>query len=433
MVFAMDALDFAPLRISKVAKEAGAADCEESLHVKGRADGEVFEPKLRVMRLAATGMKVVIFSEEVAGHGHMKAAEALTEGIFQLDPTASVKVIRALPLVSESLEKATESFYRQLVQKAPRLWGWAYKQERNHAAWMKKITAHIIAHRIASVLEKESPDIILCTHAFALSGLAYLKRSKKFAFRLGVSITDFDVHHFWIYPEVDFYLVGCQAMKEKISQDYLVEASKIYDTGIPIKASFGEASGTVQGKHLIREQLGLKPGFPTILLTGGGWGYGPIPRIVEILQSLSSALQIIVVTGNNEELYRSLKQQAFESDWPYPVQIYGYVDFMKSLLQASDILIAKPGGLTSSEALAMGIPLIIYQPIPGQEERNASFLVSSGAAVRADDEAELAHWVSELIVNKDTLQQLQNVARGLGKPKSSLEGARAALEYTGIN
>ncbi|MEX2104961.1 MAG: hypothetical protein WD907_06495, partial [Bacilli bacterium] len=185
-------------------------------------------------------MKIIILSEDVAGHGHRKAAEALVDGIRTIQLKSEVSIYNIFPLVSRTLEICTSIVYRQIVSKIPSVWGWIYEREKSESISkaFKKLLTYSVAVKLVPFLHEQKPDVIVCTHAFSLGALAHLK-GKGFSFQLGVAITDMDVNSFWIYDAIDFYIVGNEQMKDKIIKFYGVKESRIHVTGIPIHGRFG--------------------------------------------------------------------------------------------------------------------------------------------------------------------------------------------------
>jgi processive 1,2-diacylglycerol beta-glucosyltransferase len=371
-------------------------------------------------------IKIIILSEDVAGHGHRKAAEALVDGIRTVELNSEVSIYNVFPLVSRTLEKCTSIVYRQVVSNIPSVWGWTYEQEKSE--WIskpfKKILTHLVAVKLIPFLREQKPDVIVCTHAFSLGALAHLK-GKGFSFQLGVAITDMDVNSFWVYDAIDFYLVGNERMKDKLVKFYGVKESKVHVTGIPIHGRFSNV--LEREKAYWKASLGLNPQKPVTLITGGGWGHGPMLEMVDAVRGGDTELQIIVVTGNNTTLKEHMERKM--GQWPNLTRVYGYVKQMEELMGASDLLVAKPGGLTASEALALGIPLVCYKPIPGQEERNMRFLLETGAAVCAYDPKELREVVLSLLRQPGDLTQMGENCFRFGKPRSSAEAAKVILEH----
>jgi len=227
-------------------------------------------------------------------------------------------------------------------------------------------------------------------------------------------ITDFAVHSYWVHPEVDLYCVASEEAKRYLVHQGL-PASKIVVTGIPISPTF---LGHV-ARDQARAEFNLDPKAPTLLIMGGSQGLGPLQDMVDRLHG--DHYQCVVATGVNRDLYRAL-QKRYERD--KRVRVLGFTKQVNILMDAADLLVTKPGGLTSSEALAKGLPMIITNPIPGQEERNASYLLKHGVAEQADEPEEIARLVHTLLHHPTRLKRMVEKTRTVAKPYAAMEVAR---------
>jgi processive 1,2-diacylglycerol beta-glucosyltransferase len=315
------------------------------------------------------------------------------------------------------------------VSRVPSLWGWAYEREKNPRLTKvcKKLLMHFVAMKLMPFVRQAEPDVIVCTHAFSLGALSLLK-SEGFSFKLGTALTDLDVNSFWIDEAVDFYLVGNDRMKKKISSMHGVDEERIYVTGIPIRESFNEVL-SYEKSHW-KSKIGLQPEYPAVLITGGGWGHGPIVEMIEAVNESNSGAQIITVTGNNAMLKLELERRRASGN--HRVHVYGYVDNMEEIMGATELLIAKPGGLTSSEALALGVPMIGYKPIPGQEGRNMRFLLDTQSADCAHNPQELRDKVTELLQKPNLLAEMGRRCLEYGKPRSAYHAAQVVLNWADL-
>ncbi len=367
--------------------------------------------------------KILITTESIAGSGHLKAAESLKDGLISMDGNIEVVIRNTLSFVSPLLEKMTRESYLHTLNKAPRLWGWAYGKEGIWSAMFKESLGHMLSFRLSMLIRLERPDVIVCTHAFCLSGFAKAKTKYGFSYSLGAAITDFDVNGFWVHEDVDFYLVAHEKIRDKLIHTYNVPEHNVYVTGIPISPRFQ----TAVDKKVLRDELGLNREIPTLLLLGGGTGWGPIEEVVEAIEEIQQPLQIVVITGSNEQLREKLKRKQAETH--HHLKVEGYVKNMESWMGASDLVVTKPGGLTASEALASGLPLIIYKGIPGQEERNANFLLAHQVAFRAQSKEQLRQLIEDnLMDEKGKLLMLRQRIACVGKPDSSLTCASVIVD-----
>jgi processive 1,2-diacylglycerol beta-glucosyltransferase len=223
-------------------------------------------------------------------------------------------------------------------------------------------------------------------------------------------ITDYVVHRLWIYPEIDRYFVADDDLR-KYLESQGIPLDKSETTGIPVEYAFREFTE----RSNVFKRLGLNPAVKTVLLMGGGAGLLPMKEIVCVFKSIKDSLQIIAVTGNNILLYEELK--ALHSS-QHTIIAMGYVDNVHDIMSAADVLITKPGGMTSAEALSRCLPLIFYRPIPGQEEANAQFLKEKGVALYAHSAADVIGFVNALLFGKDgeLHTNLLNSSRVLQRP-----------------
>lgn len=372
-------------------------------------------------------VRILILSESIAGEGHSRAARSLAAAIQELMPTARVRVVNALSYVSPRLENLTRVVYRQTLQSAPRLWGWAYEMERPLSSLMKERLGRVVAARLKPLLEQERPDLIVCTHAFAIGAVVHLRRLMGLSCRIGAVITDFDINGFWVHEDVDFYLVSGAVQREKLVRDFGIPAERIFPTGIPIDPRFGEVAD-LPDRGRLRRVLGLAEERFTLLLAGGGMGIGPFHALLEQLaQRIDAPLQVLVVTGYNRALYDELTPLV--RSYRHRLVVFPYVHNMHELMAASDVMITKPGGLTTSEALALGLPLVLLEAFPGQETRNRLFLVEHGAALACETVEEAVATVQALVADPKRLAALREGARRLGNPHSSRDAARIALNH----
>jgi processive 1,2-diacylglycerol beta-glucosyltransferase len=257
-----------------------------------------------------------------------------------------------------------------------------------------------------------NPDLIVATHFMGLDALG-----QEFAAKLACVITDFEAHALWISPHVDQYFVATERTQSSLVARGVYK-NKILVTGIPIHPKF---QAKISSKDA-RRKLALRDDLPAVLVLGGGFGMGPIAETMQQLDLYPGPLQILVVAGRNEKLRKSLAAKS----WKQPVRFMGFVDNMQELLAASDMVVSKPGGLTSSEALAMGCPMLIFNPIPGQESANSDFLLENGAAVKVNRVQDIVPAITG-VFSGSRLQQLKRNAKMLGQPQAARDICDALL------
>jgi processive 1,2-diacylglycerol beta-glucosyltransferase len=234
-------------------------------------------------------------------------------------------------------------------------------------------------------------------------------------------LTDFYPHSYWIYEAIDKYAVASADAKDRLLANGVI-ADKVYISGIPIDIKFSR----VIDKDLIYGKLGLDRSKKTVLVMGGSQGLGPIRRVVFSLDRICSDMQMIVVSGTNNRLYNYLKRRI--KKFNKPVALLGYVDNTDELMSIADMIVTKPGGLTVSEALSKSTPIVIVNPIPGQESKNTEFLIKQGAAVKASNEREVAILVENLCSTAPKLEDMKKSAERIARPDSAIDVANMLLE-----
>jgi len=333
--------------------------------------------------------KVLIFTEEWAGSGHMMAAVAIKQALQELAEESEVTIIGGLGTASPTLQLLSRASYFTSLRYFPSAWQWLYSRDKTWNTALKKPLGKILGKRLLEkVLEKEAADAVIATHAYCLSALAEAKKAVAKPFTLGSVLTDFHVNSFWVHPEIDYYVVAHPKIGDQLRTRFRIEQEKIYANGIPLRTDF--ARGRDKQKREWRISLGLKPDLFTVLLCNGGAGYEDVTPIVEKLLLTGNPLQIIVVTGTNHMLLSNLRSQAFTNNSSHAIHLLGYVKNMWEWIGAADAVITKPGGLTCAECLAMGTPMVLYRPLPGQERKNSQFLRDHGAA-------EEVHTIDEIV------------------------------------
>lgn len=353
----------------------------------------------------------VLISTVTAGGGHLQAAAALDEAWRALRPEDSVRKVDLLDGVSPLFRRVYADGYMQLVGRAPELWGMVFSKTDNPAllrrlARFRRGFSRRTYRGFVHLLREYQPDVLLCTHYQPLEVLAGLKgRKDRRPPCTACVITDFEAHAFWMAEEVDLYFVAAPETKGRLLARGIAD-DRVIASGIPVAAKFSQPVDTAA----VRRTLGIRDDLATLLVLSGGFGTGPIGEILRALDTVESTFQVLVVAGRNEEMRRELA--AIECR--HPVRVLGYASNMHELMTIADLIITKPGGLTSSEALAVGRPLCIINPIPGQEAANSDFLLERGAAVKVNRVDDLPFRVQQLL-GSEKLAELARHAKALGR------------------
>ncbi len=328
---------------------------------------------IRIMR--------ILIATVTAGAGHLAAAAALDEAWRALRPGDGVERLDLVKFFSPLHRKIVSDGYVRLVEKAPELWGLMFKTTDDpklarRLNRLKRIFPSNSRARFARYVRQFKPEAALCTHYLPLETLGHLKGGRRglSPTPLVVSIvTDFEAHALWMAPSVDLYCVAAEETKARLVARG-APGEIVLVTGIPIAAKFSARPDAPAA----RKVLGLRDDQPALLVLSGGFGMGPVAEILRELDKVERQFQTVVVTGRNQELRRELAAQ----DRKHPTHVLGFASNMDELMGLADLIITKPGGLTSSEALALGKPLFILNPIPGQEAAKVRSPNDSRAAAR---------------------------------------------------
>jgi processive 1,2-diacylglycerol beta-glucosyltransferase len=367
-------------------------------------------------------MRALILSAS-AGTGHVRCGEALAKA-FAADPRVErVAHEDALRFTNKLFRDFYSKLYLQLVREAPSLLGWFFKT--TDEPW-KGEAARVQLDRLntrplVKYLDDFAPTTVVCTHFIPAGIIAHLLARGDLHTQLAIVVTDLDCHAMWLSRVFHRYFVALDETRAHLEAIGL-PAERISVTGIPIDPIFAEPVATAE----VRRALGLRADRPTLLLSGGALGVGPTEIAVRRLLELPPPVQVIVVCGRSEDMVARVRElTASERD---RFAVLGYTDRMHELMRSADLFIGKPGGLTTSEALACGLPMCIVQPIPGQEERNSDHLLEEGAAIRVNELTTLPWKLSRLLADPARLARMRTAASALGKPHAAREVTRILLE-----
>jgi len=347
--------------------------------------------------------------------GHKRAAQAVQKALKYKYPKIEILELDPLKYFHPIMESVIEKVYIRMLKSNPQLWDYVYDNEKivKFTAKFREMLDSLNSFRVNKLFSSFNPQVVICTHAFSCGIFSALKGKNTNGFHLIGIITDFDVHNYWIHKNVSCYIVANEYTAKKL-QEKGIDEKRIKDLGIPIDPVFTQKKNIQE----LKKKYNLKEDIPTILVMGGGLGFGPIEKVVYYLNEIKNIeFQIIVVAGTNKEL--ELKLIEAIANLPKLTKVFGYVNFIDELMKVSDISITKPGGMTSAESLACGLPMIIINPIPGQEERNTQFLTSQGVAIKANDEFEIGKIIMELFTKPQKLKEMQNRILEINKPEAA--------------
>ena len=384
--------------------------------------------------------KVVIMSASTGG-GHNRAAKAMKDEIEKkcIDGEhITCEIIDSLKLINTTMDKIISSGYEKSAKYTPKAWGGVYKMSDANIVSKHEYKGNLfntlLASKLKKLLKERKPDLIIGTHPFPMIALSTLK--KKYPYRNAFNsffvpplisvLTDYTAHSTYIQDEIDYYIAGDEYVKEVLISEG-VDGDKIKPYGIPVEKSFLEH----REKSVVLEELGLAPDKFTVLLMGGSFGAGNIKDTLKELLEIDRDFQIIVITGRNETLKEKLEKSLEKHDIDKNISILGFTQDMNDILSAVDIIVSKPGGLTTTECLLKELPMIIPYYIPGQEEENMDFLSNCGAALRTSKKFTISVLLKVLIDNPMRMELLKNNIKSVKKQNTAEDIANLVSNILG--
>ena len=363
--------------------------------------------------------KVLIFYASYGG-GHLSAANAINDYIKNNYEDVETEIIDCMKYVNKHLEKVTTTAYKEMAKKAPWAWGTIYyTSQKGPVAELTSTSNKILARKLNILLQEYMPDLIISTHPFASQMCSFLKKHNKINCKIASIMTDFAPHDQWLVGKkcIDYFFVAHNKMKEDLIAKK-VPAEKIFVTGIPLSNKFLLNFDRAE----ILNQFGLKENKKTILFFGGGeFGLGK-SKTLKVLSSLLNDfdnIQIVAISGKNIKMKHKFEELAHNSNMPENIKIMEYTNNVPELMSVSDLVVTKPGGLTTSESLASGIPIIVINPIPGQEFQNAEFLEEKGVGIWIKSSNTIDETLHSLLNNPDKFKQMKINAKLLAKKYST--------------
>ncbi len=364
-------------------------------------------------------MPRVLFLSAAVGVGHTAAANAVRDALVARDPSLETQTVDSYEYAASVFAKVVADGYIGMVKTVPQVYAYLYgrvERARNIPA-ARRFVNRYTAQNLRAFVERMQPDLVVCTHAFPCGVMSEYKRQFDPQLPVVGIVTDFVVHPFWIYPNVDAYAVATDEMRRRLIARG-VPAERVVVSGIPVDVRFGAIPAD---REALRRRLGLPPGRHIVLIMGGGVGIGPLDKMMRALARLDVPLAAAVIVGRNGRLERRVVAAAERT--PYPLRVFGFVDNVFDYMHASDVLLSKPGGLTSSEALAARLPMVLVRPLPGPEERNTRYLVDCGAAVRTNGERELALAVRDILTSEPSRAERGKHVDAVRHPDAALRVA----------
>lgn len=351
--------------------------------------------------------KVLIFYASYGG-GHLSAAKSIQKYITEHYQNVEAEMIDCMKYINKPIEKVTTGAYREMAKKAPKLWGKVYSgSEKGLLSKISKDSNKLMARKLNHLLQEKQPDLVISTHPFSSQMVSYLKKKGKLNCILATIMTDFAMHKQWLigHEYTEYFFVSNESMKQDMI-NYGIAKDKIHVTGIPMSDRFFENFDAEK----IYEMFELDKNKKVILFFGGGeFGLGK-ERTSQILRVFIQEVpdcQIVAVAGKNEKMKEDFEQLVQMNNAQDRVRVLGFTDKVPELMHISSLVVTKPGGLTTTESLASHLPMVIINPIPGQEEENAEFLVANGVGVWIKKEDNPEEVITDLFSSPHTLEQMK--------------------------
>jgi len=388
----------------------------QALPVHGESD---FACPVHPLHHASTDQRRILLVSVSAGNGHVRAAQAIAAHAGTNFPHLRLQHIDMMQIVPATFRKLYSDLYMKIANGLPEAWGWLYRKTdrepgNNLSDRVRRGIQRLCSQRLFDEIRRYQPDVIVCTHFLPAEVLATAVREKRLRCQIWVQVTDFDLHQMWLHPGVSGYFVANEELAFRLESQGVPRA-EIVVSGIPVMPGFTQRLERSEACA----RLQLDPARFTVLLMGGGAGMGMDPLWIAELLRAWPELQVIVMTGKNVALRNALAD--LQREHLARLRAIGFTDEVASLMMAADLAITKPGGLSTSECLVCGLPMLLVNPIPGQEERNAAFLLQEGVAVRADDPLTLQFRLQKLLADPERLAAMRQRAVALGKPRAAYD------------
>lgn len=355
--------------------------------------------------------------------GHYAAAVAVEQALRRLSPGVETRMMDSFSHANPLLSKVTLKAYLAVLKVAPEIWESMYDNPgfKKRTKKIRDLLNRGNSRKMEKILREFRPDVVVCTQAFACGVLASWKQVKNLQSPALVGVlTDYVAHRYWAHDKVDLYLAPNEEPRNTLVEQG-VDAARVKVHGIPVCKHY---TAPVD-KAAVIKALGLRPDLPKVLVMGGSLGLGPMRAVVRHLDKLPQPFDLIMVAGKNKTLARRLSRKG--SQLRHRATILGFAENVHELMDVADIVVTKPGGITTAEALIKQLPMIIINPIPGQEQKNTAFLLAHGVAVQAKRAPDVAQYVDEFLRNPARLQRMRAAARALGRPQAAEHAAEEIL------
>lgn len=349
------------------------------------------------------------------GEGHQQVAKAIQEAAKYKFPEVETSVIDFMAWAYPNLFPISHYVYIKGVKTFPKIYGFLYQKTYNPTYFSKKLNRifSVGLKKMLKLLQTEKPTVIVSTYPFTSSLVSKLKEEGLTNVPLVTVITDHTHHSYWLHPNTDQYIVGSEETRQELMKTG-IPAKQIASTGIPIRTKFLRKTNRTK----LIQKYQLEPELPTVLVMGGGEGLiGKEFLTDQVLDKIPERIQMIILCGNNHKLHSQLEKNLIHSK--HRIVIKSFTNNVEELMAVSDIIVTKPGGVTTSEALAMELPMLLFKPLPGQEQDNAKFLVEGGTAIDAAHPLEVIARLTELLEKKELCEEMKKNARNIQTKKAA--------------
>lgn len=374
-----------------------------------------------------SGKNILVVTASM-GSGHNKAANAVAEAIKRKYPVNKINVIDFMSTETAYFNSLVKDIYLKMLDHTPSVYEFFYKftSDSTKGSTIQSVFAHAMKKDMRELIKKYEADMVICTHPFPCAAASYLKQTGEINIPLITVMTDFCVHQFWLYKNIDIYFTANDLLKKEMVNQGLLE-ERIFVTGIPVGYNFR----VDYNRDDLLAKFKLEKDKPVALIMGGGLGLGGVKNALCQLERLKKDIQILVITGANVALWSEMNEYAQHSK--HKIFVWGYSHNIQEFMSVATFLISKPGALTISEALTRELPMILHDPIPGPEVDNAKFVSDNGAAIWVKHQDTLDAVVREVLSDATILPKLRNNAKVLKKPYASDNIADVIANILGLD
>lgn len=374
-----------------------------------------------------SGKNILVVTASM-GSGHNKAANAVAEAIKRKYPVNKINVIDFMSTETAYFNSLVKDIYLKMLDHTPSVYEFFYKftSDSTKGSTIQSVFAHAMKKDMRELIKKYEADMVICTHPFPCAAASYLKQTGEINIPLITVMTDFCVHQFWLYKNIDIYFTANDLLKKEMVNQGLLE-ERIFVTGIPVGYNFR----VDYNRDDLLAKFKLEKDKPVALIMGGGLGLGGVKNALCQLEHLEKDIQILVITGANVALWSEMNEYAQHSK--HKIFVWGYSHNIQEFMSVATFLISKPGALTISEALTRELPMILHDPIPGPEVDNAKFVSDNGAAIWVKHQDTLDAVVREVLSDATILPKLRNNAKVLKKPYASDNIADVIANILGLD